>query len=406
MDTTQVPAGYKLTDLGVLPEEWEVKTLGEIAFIGSGGTPNRKMLEYWDGTIPWVTTAQINSNIIEKAEEFITDAGLQNSAAKMFKKGALLMAMYGQGKTRGKVAVLGIDATTNQACAVIELKDNAQSNYIFYNLTARYEELRQLSNSGGQENLSGGIIKRLSVALPPLAEQQAIAEALGEMDALLAAQRARLAKQRAVKQGLLQGLLSGQQRLPGFAGEWEVKTLSQVATIGIGRTPSRSVKSFWGRGYPWISIADLQTKFIDSTKEEITEAGAASGMTIIPAGTLVMSFKLSLGRMAILQRPMYSNEAICSLQNLSADRDYLHYVLGRTDFSLYGKQAVKGFTLNKQSLAQIEIPFPSPEEQRAIAAVLSEADAYLAALEAEHAKTQLLKQGMMQNLLTGKLRLV
>ena len=128
-----VRPGYKQTEAGLIPEDWEVKKLGEIANVGSGGTPDRKNLAYWNGDIPWVTTSQIDFNQISKAEEFITKLGLTNSSAKLFDKNTLLMAMYGQGKTRGKVAILGIQAAINQACAAIQLNKNVSTRYIFFN---------------------------------------------------------------------------------------------------------------------------------------------------------------------------------------------------------------------------------------------------------------------------------
>jgi len=116
---SQLPDGYKQTEIGIIPEDWEVKALGEIAEVGSGGTPNRSNLSYWNGNIPWITTSEIDFSEITQGDEFITALGLANSSAKKYPKNTLLMAMYGQGKTRGKIAILGIEATINQACAAI-----------------------------------------------------------------------------------------------------------------------------------------------------------------------------------------------------------------------------------------------------------------------------------------------
>ena len=125
-----IPAGYKQTEVGVIPEDWKVKSIGEIASIFSGGTPNRKIPEYWDGDIPWVTTTLIDGTEIDSAREFITQRGLENSSTNWCKAGTILLAMYGQGKTRGKAEILSIDATINQACVAIELKDICSFNSI------------------------------------------------------------------------------------------------------------------------------------------------------------------------------------------------------------------------------------------------------------------------------------
>ncbi len=134
--------GYKLTEVGVLPEGWGLKNLGELATVSSGGTPSRKVETYWNGDIPWVTTTQIDFGIINISEQFITDEGLKNSAAKMYKKGTLLMAMYGQGKTRGKVGVLNIDASINQACAAISLFDKKLLGFVLFYLSSQYDLIR------------------------------------------------------------------------------------------------------------------------------------------------------------------------------------------------------------------------------------------------------------------------
>ncbi len=186
--------------------------------------------------------------------------------------------------------------------------------------------------------------------------------------------------------------------------DWEVKCLGDVTELNMGKTPSRSVKTFWGKGHSWLSIADLKEKFIFETKEEITELGAFK-MQIIPKGTLVMSFKLSIGKLAFVGNDMYSNEAICNFQKPRVCSDYLYYILSRTDFSQYGKQAVKGYTLNTASLKSIQISIPPLPEQKAIAGVLSDVDELIAALDKLITKKQNIKQAAMQNLLTGKIRL-
>jgi len=154
---------------------WKVKKLGDVSNISSGGTPNRNNHSYWNGNIPWVTTSLIDFNLIETTDEYITNEGLKNSSAKLFPKETLLMAMYGQGKTRGKIGMLNIEASTNQACgAIIIDKSILNPFFAFQNLAKRYDEIRDLSNQGGQENLSGGIIKGIEIIFPNLLEQEKI----------------------------------------------------------------------------------------------------------------------------------------------------------------------------------------------------------------------------------------
>lgn len=188
--------------------EWNASSIEEIAIISSGGTPSRVKDEYWNGDIPWVSTTLIDFNHIKSAKEFITESGLSNSSTKIFPKNTILMAMYGQGKTRGRVAVLEIDAAINQACAAITLKNGMSTQFVFQNLSARYEEIRKISNSGGQENLSGELIKKIPFSYPDITsgEQQSIADFLTSIDNLITTQTQKLESLRLHKKGLMQQL--------------------------------------------------------------------------------------------------------------------------------------------------------------------------------------------------------
>ena len=158
--------------------------LGDIASISSGGTPSRSNPAYWSGNIPWIKTTQIQNCIIKKTDvdEWITEEGLQKSSAKMIPAGTILMAMYGQGKTRGQVGILNFDASINQACAAIVLKDGICRDFVYQFLLSSYARIRKMSNTGGQENLSAGLIKEIPISIPPILEQKAIAELLSTWD--------------------------------------------------------------------------------------------------------------------------------------------------------------------------------------------------------------------------------
>jgi type I restriction enzyme S subunit len=187
--------------------EWESDSLGEIFETTSGGTPNRSVKSYWNGEIPWITTSLVDFHVITQAEEFITAEGLRNSSAKLFPKGTVLMALYGQGKTRGQVALLGIEAATNQACAAILPRKGIDPYFVFLNLAGRYEELRELSNSGGQENLSQGLVRDIPFSFPSdEAEQRKVTTSLSSLDGLIAAQQDKLEALKTHKKGLMQQL--------------------------------------------------------------------------------------------------------------------------------------------------------------------------------------------------------
>lgn len=160
-----------------LPAGWRWEKLGKICKIYAGATPSRTNPYYWGGDIPWIKTGEINFNRISETEEFITEAGLNNSSARWIPKGAILIALYGQGATRGKVAILDIEATSNQACCALVCPDSLLNIYLFYFLYSRYEDIRNLSSGSSQDNLNGGLIKDYSIPIPSTkAEQEKIAK--------------------------------------------------------------------------------------------------------------------------------------------------------------------------------------------------------------------------------------
>lgn len=168
--------------VGKLPEGWVKTDLHNVASWGSGGTPSRSHSEYYNGNIPWIKTGDLGPKIITNASEYITDEGIKNSSAKFFSKGSVAIAMYGA--TIGKTSILGIDATTNQACAVgTPLKSLTTTLFLYYFLLNERNAFIKKGKGGAQPNISQAIIKEHVIYLPPLAEQKIIAE---KLDTLLA----------------------------------------------------------------------------------------------------------------------------------------------------------------------------------------------------------------------------
>lgn len=206
----------KDTEIGPVPESWDLTTLGAVATVGAGGTPSRSNPDYWQGgTIPWVKTGEVDYGVIEDTEEKITPLGLKNSAAKLLPKGTLLLAMYGQGITRGKAAILGIDAATNQACAAVRpTTDEVRTDFLYCVLTRGYERLRGLAHGGQQQNLNADLIRGFTFGLPGnIDEQRDIAAALATLDRKLTHHRAKRAALDALFQTTLHQLMTAQVRV-------------------------------------------------------------------------------------------------------------------------------------------------------------------------------------------------
>jgi type I restriction enzyme, S subunit len=399
--------GYKQTDVGVIPEDWEVVLMGDISVVSSGGTPSRRVSEYWNGDIPWLTTTQIDFNVIDYANEFITDDGLKNSAAKIYPAGTLLMAMYGQGKTRGKVAKLGISAAVNQACAAISVTNSISKSFIFYYLSSRYREIRNLSNTGNQENLNSQLIRAIPIPLSPTkAEQEAIAEALSDADTFIESLEQLIAKKRQIKQGAMQKLLTGKKRLPGFGGTWEVKQFGDIVQPRKERIDPRQTG---------IQEFCVELEHIDQG------AGRLIGYSATGEGASLKSvFKkddVLFGKLRAYLRKYWlaDRDGVCSTEiwALVANRtllipEYLFQLVRENRFvevasTAYGTHMPRS---DWKVVKNYEVELPSFPEQEAIATLLSDMDAEINALETKLVKAHQVKQGMMHNLLTGRIRLI
>lgn len=177
----------KQTEIEEIPESWDVVKIGEHCEMSSGGTPSRERPEYWGGDIPWVKTAEIDYRPITKTGETITALGLAKSSARLLPKGTVLMAMYGQGVTRGKVAMLEIEAATNQACAALKPRHTLDSSFLYGCLSFAYDRIRNLGHGANQPNLSAEIIRRIPIPLPSgLEEQRRIGAIIKILDARIA----------------------------------------------------------------------------------------------------------------------------------------------------------------------------------------------------------------------------
>lgn len=403
MKDVNVSAGYKSADIGVIPEDWNANKLGDIAIISSGGTPSRSNPSYWNGDIPWITTTQINFNTIFSSEEFITKLGLNNSSAKLYDKNTLLMAMYGQGKTRGKVAILGIEATINQACASILVNRNNSNQYIFFYLSHKYEEIRKLSNTGNQENLNGNLIKNISLPLPPLPEQKAIARVLSDVDDLIRECDSLLAKKRDIKQGTMQQLLTGKKRLPGFSGEWKEKKLGEIVAANMGQSPDSKHYNHEEKGIPLIQgNADiLERKSIERVwTTEVTKT--------CDKDNIVMTVRAPVGTIGFASNYSCIGRGVCSFQTKNINKDYFFYLMVFNEKTWENVGQGSTFTaVNSNDINNFQLlTTSSHSEQKAIAEILSDMDAAIEALEQKRDKYKAIKQGMMQELLTGKTRLI
>jgi len=390
---TEIRAGYKQTEVGAIPEDWQIKRIGDFTDCTAGGTPSTFVKSFWGGNIRWMNSGELNLKIVSEVDGRITEDGLRNSSTKEIPPYCVLVGLAGQGKTRGTVAINTVGLCTNQSIAAIFPNDTFEPKYLFYNLENRYLELRNLSTGeGGRGGLNLTIIRNMPVPLPPLAEQRAIAAALSDVDGLLTALAELIAKKRAIKQAAMQQLLTGQTRLPGFNSGWHKKKLGELTEIRKGQVITESQVSL---GDIPVIAGGMAPSYYHSVNNR-------------PANTITISASgANAGYVAFHTTPIFASDCTTITEQASFNIKFLFYALLNKQKDITALQAggAQPHVYAKQ-LETLEIDLPEYVEQCAISEILSEMDAEISALEAQRAKVQALKQGMLQELLTGRTRLV
>lgn len=392
----------------MVPKEWEIKTIGDIATVSSGGTPSRKEQAYWNGDIPWVTTAEVQFKTILDSAEKITKEGLTNSSAKLFPINTILMAMYGQGKTRGQVAKLGIEASTNQACAAIILSSDYCVDYYYQFLIYQYENIRDMSNSGSQENLSGSIVKSIPVLVPPYFEQEKIAQILSTWDQAISATEKLIENSQKQKKALMQQLLTGKKRLfdgngVSFSDTWKTYKLGQLfkERVEIGRDD-----------LPLLSItADDGVVYQEETGRKNTSNEDKSKYRRICVNDIgYNTMRMWQGRSSLSDKDGIVSPAytiiIPSEKIIPRFAAYLFKLPKLVHVFYRHSQGLVSDTWNLKftHLKEISWSFPCVEEQQKIADVLFLADQEIAILQDKLDYLKQEKKALMQQLLTGKKR--
>ena len=316
----------------------------------------------------------------------------------------------GRSGTIGKVHFIEKDYWPHNTTLWVTSFHENDPKFVYYLYT--HLDLAQFLSGSGVPTLNRNDVHQHLVARPSPPEQRAIAEALSDVDGLLAALAALIAKKRAIKQAAMQQLLTGKTRLPGFSGAWETTTLGEATDIKNGATPNTQFGAYWNGSIPWCTPTDITStsgKYLLATERSITAAGLANcAASLLPVGALLLCSRATIGEVKIATSPVCTNQGFKSLVcKDGVSNEFLYYLLLTLKPQMIERAIGSTFLeIGKRDLASIEVRLPQHEEQRAIAAVLSDMDAAIAALERRRDKTRAIKQGMMQQLLTGRVRLV
>jgi type I restriction enzyme S subunit len=258
---------------------------------------------------------------------------------------------------------------------------------------------------------NGKQLSAIELPVPPKPEQKAIAEALSDIDTLIVNLEKLTVKKKAIKQGAMQELLTGKRRLPGFDGEWKVCALEELCDMFSGGTPNSRIGSYYGGDIPWVSISDISVsgKYLINTEKKLTRDGLEnSSARLYPAKTLLFAMYASIGKCCIANQSVSSSQAILGIYNFrNVTCQFLYYYLSfnQKTFVEMGQTGTQS-NLSKKIVQKIPVFLPELNEQIAIVNILSDMDDELNTLEENLKKYQMIKQGMMSELLTGNIWLV
>lgn len=408
---------FKQTEVGVIPNDWEVNQLGNLIekFV-NGGTPSTQVIEYWNGNIPWITGADILNQKVAVIRRYISKEAVKNSSTNIIEKGNLLFVSR---TGVGKLAIAPFDIAISQDFTGIYVKQSELStDYLFRYFDFIQTELKSQNQGTSIQGITRDTLSSFQIPLPPTkAEQTAIATALNDADALITQLEKLIAKKRNIKQGAMQELLRPKEG-------WMVKKLGEIFKF-LNTANNSRVDLVKSGEIEYIHYGDIHTRwncFLDCSNNELPfiDKIKVNGVPSLEDGDLVVADASEdyegLGACVEIKN-IGKRKIVAGLhtlllrsdKNIIADgfKGYLRNYYGVKDTLIRLSTGVSVYGISKTNLKEVEVSIPpTVEEQTSIAQILSDMDTEIEALEKKLEKYKMIKQGMMQNLLTGKIRLV
>ncbi|WP_429118360.1 restriction endonuclease subunit S [Aeromonas hydrophila] len=397
--------GYKRSDVGVIPGNWAVESLGDLAHFVTSGSRGWAQF-YSDYGALFIRSQNVRDGLLrfDDIQYVSPPSGAEGNRTKVELNDLLITIT---GNSVGNVALVDQvfdEAYISQHVGLVRLKDPAKGEYICRYLSPNSPGNFQIAGSQSGQSKPGLNLQNLKdflIALPSSSEElHAITSALSDVDALLATLEQMIAKKRDLKLAAMQQLLTGKIRLPGFNGAWEMKSLGDLAEIVMGQSPSSSNYNSIGNGLPLIQgNADIANRWA------IKRAYTTQVTKLGKAGDVLMSVRAPVGEVSRTMFDVCLGRGVCAIRY---SNDFLYHTLVflEPNWARHSKGSTFD-SVNSNDVQAVEIRLPVEEaEQIAIASMLSDMDVELSELETRLDKTRNLKQAMMQELLTGKTRLV
>lgn len=412
-----------------MSKSWQSKVIGEFSKLTAGGTPSTKNKEFWsNGSIPWLSSGEVHKKRIHFADNFITEEGLKNSSAKIIPKKTLLVALAGQGKTRGTVAITEIETTTNQSIAgIITRADICDPDYLFFNLDSRYDELRAISGGSGRAGLNLEILSNVEVALPPHPQQKKIASILTSVDEVIENTQKQINKLQNLKKATMNDLLTKgighaefrDSELGRIPKTWEVKpirefvqdykggaalTPSDFTDFGFPVIPKKSVQ-FGGKIILGINRTFCQKKFAEANETHVVNQQyiIATLRDLVPSGP-------TIGLMGVLdqdERFMLAQGVYGFRMNERLSKSFLSYLSNTEWYRVIMRRLMVGSTqvhIRTGEFLDTKIPVPSISEQLEISSMIDAYEDLIKSKVNKLDKYTTLKKSLMHGLLAGKNR--
>ena len=409
-DNPHIPSGYKPSPLGIIPEDWEVKRLGEVCINDGDYGLNAPATDY-DENLPTylrITDIDDDGNFNQSDKKSVNSPLSENYYLKdgdivFARTGATVGKTYLYDKNDGELVYAGfLIKFTPDKEKILPYYLKSQTN------TREYANWVSItSQRSGQPGINAAEYCSYKFALPPLAEQKRICNLLSLWDTAIAKQTTLIEQLTLRKRGLMQQLLTGKKRLKGFEGEWKEVRMQDLASFAGGGTPSTKRSDFWEGTIPWISSSDLVEDCLTNNESRyITEEAIANSTTqLLPSKSILIVTRVGVGKVAIAEHPICVSQDFTCLTKYDADTLFLAYSLLLTMKKKKSQSqgtSIKGVSTDE--ISKIKLLLPSIEEQKAIASVLINADKEIEIQKQKLAAMQEQKKGLMQVLLTGKRR--
>lgn len=391
-----VPDGFKVSEVGVIPVDWDVYYLGDKTVkIGSGITPTGGSRIYKTEGRPFLRSQNIGWGTLSLDDvAYIDDIIHDTFKSTEIKEGDVFLNITGASIGRSAIADHRVvNGNVNQHVCIIRPIEEELNSYFLNCFLLSHKGQKQIDSfqsGGNRQGLNYGQIKLFKIPLPPLTEQKAIAQSLSDVDNLITAIDKLITKKRNIKQGTMQELLTGKKRLPGFSGEWEVKKLGDIAPLqrGFDLPTSQLIKG----KYPVVYSNGILNFHIEYKAK-------APGVVTGRSGTL--------GKVTFIDRDYWPHNTSLWVTDFKGNYSkFIYYLYIFIRLERFGTGSGVP-TLNRNDVHAFQVLYPpSTEEQKAIAKILTEMDKEIEALEKKREKYKNIKQGMMQELLTGKTRII